>query len=263
MKYRLIFIIIVVFLSSCNSFQKLLKSDNVPLKYEKAKEYFNRKEYNKCILLLETILPYYRSTKEGEKINFFYAFSEYAMGNYLSASYRFKDLYETYPFGHYADSSLFLYAVSLYELSPPVDLDQSSSSSAIEALQLFVTRFPNNSKVEDANKYMDELMAKLELRDYNTAKLYYKIQDYRAAAWSLKKFLEKYPSTDKKTEINYYILNSYYRLALNSVEDKKQERFGEVISWYRECRDNFKNTRYEQQAQNIYINTQNQLKKLK
>ena len=50
-----------------------------------------------------------------------------------------------------------------------------------------MTRYPSSKRVEESNKYMDELLLKLELRDYNTAKLYYKIQDYRAAVWALKK----------------------------------------------------------------------------
>lgn len=262
-KYRLFFIIILFCFSSCNSFQKLLKSDNVPLKYEKSKDYFNKKDYNKCLLLLETILPYYRSSKEGEKISYYYAYCEYAMGNFMSASFRFKDLYDTYPFGQYSEESLYLYAVSLYELSPPVDLDQSSSASAIEALQLFMTRYPSSKRVEESNKYMDELLLKLELRDYNTAKLYYKIQDYRAAVWALKKYIEKYPSSDKKNDVYFFILNSYYKLAINSIEEKKRERFNDVLSCYKDYRDALKGTKYEQQALNIYNNTLNHLKKLK
>lgn len=260
-KYHHFLLILLILFSSCNSFQKLLKSENVPAKYEKAKEYFNKKDYNKCILLLETILPYYRVSKEAEKIAYFYAFSEYAMGNYVSSSYHFKKLYDTYPFGEYAEEALYLYAYSLYEQSPPVDLDQTSSTNAIEALQLFISRYPNSKRVDEANKFMDILLLKIELKDFNTAKLYYQIQDYRAAAWSLKSFIERYPLSAKNKEVYFMILNSYYKLALNSIEEKKMERFTDVVSFYKDNKDNFKSTQYSLLAENIYHSSLNKLKK--
>ena len=51
---------------------------------------------------------------------------------FMSASFRFKDLYDTYPFGQYSEESLYLYAVSLYELSPT----QSIWIKAVRQVQL-------------------------------------------------------------------------------------------------------------------------------
>ncbi len=256
------FVVVLFILSSCNPLNKLLKSSNTTLKYEKAKEYFNKKDYDKALLLLEDILPYYRATKESEEVNFYYAYCYYGLGDYLGAAQRFKSIYETYTFGKYAEQSLYYFAYCLYLESPPLELDQTYTQSAIDALQLFINRYNESDKIVECNKYIDELSEKLEEKEIRTAKTYYKIQDYRAALYSIRLVLEKYPMTKYKTELQYYMLVSYYKTALFSIEAKKVERMKEAKDYYLENKDVFANAKYAQQSDNIYKNILNQLNKL-
>lgn len=258
-----LFIAVLSLLSSCNPLNKLLKSNNMTLKYQKAQEYFNKKDYDKALLLIEDILPYYRATKESEKITFNYAYCYYGLGDYLGAAGRFKTAYETYPYGEYAERSLYYFAYCLYLESPPLELDQTYSQSAIDALQLFINRYSqSDSLIIECNKYIDELTEKLEEKDIRTAKTYYKIQDYKAALYSLKQVLEKYPLTKYKTELQYDILVSYYKTAVYSIESKKFERMKEAKDYYLENKDVFANTKYAQPSENLYKTILNQLKKL-
>jgi outer membrane protein assembly factor BamD len=258
-----LFIAVLIALSSCNSFNKLLKSNNMTLKFEKAKEYFNKKEYDKALLLIEDILPYYRATKESEEISFYYAYCYYGLGDNLSAATRFKTVYETYPYGKYAEQSLYYFAYCLYLESPPIELDQTYTQNGIDALILFVNRYSESDKVTECNKYIDELSDKLEEKDIRIAKTYYKIQDYKAALYSIKQALEKYPLTKYKTELQYDVLNSYYKTATLSIESKQYERMKEAKEYYLENKDAFINTKYAQQAENLYNTILNQLIKLK
>lgn len=256
------FIVVLGILSSCNPLNKLLKSNNMTLKFEKAKEYFNSKDYDKALLLLEDILPYYRATKESEEVNFYYSYCFFGLGDYLGAAQRFKSVYETYPFGKYAEQSLYYFAYCLYLESPPLELDQTYSQSAIDALQLFINRYNESDKIAECNKYIDELTEKLEEKEIRTAKTYYKIQDYRAALYSLKLVLEKYPLTKYKSELQYNILVSYYKTAQYSIEAKKLERMKEAKEYYLENKESFVNAKYAQQSENLYKNILNQLNKL-
>lgn len=256
------FVVVLYLLSSCNPMNKLLKSNNTTLKYEKAKEYFNKKDYDKSLLLLEDIIPYYRATKEAEEVTFYYAYCYYGLGDYLGAAQRFKSLYETYQYGKYAEQSLYYFAYCLYLESPPLELDQSYSQTAIDALQLFINRYGESDKIAECNKYIDELSEKLEEKEIRTAKTYFKIQDYRAALYSLKLVLEKYPLTKYKSELQYDILYSYYKTALYSIDSKKLERMKEAKEYYLENKDAFTDVKYAQQSENIYKNILNQLNKL-
>jgi outer membrane protein assembly factor BamD len=258
-----LFIAVLITLSSCNSFNKLLKSSNMTLKYEKAKEYFNKKEYDKALLLIEDILPYYRATKESEEISFYYAYCYYGLGDNLAAATRFKSLYETYPYGKYAEQGLYYFAYCLYLESPSIELDQTYTQNGIDALLLFINRYSESDKVTECNKYIDELSDKLEEKDIRIAKTYYKIQDYKAALYSLKQVLEKYPLTKYKIELQYDMLNSYYKTASLSIESKQYERMKEAKDYYNENKDVFVNTKYAQPSENLYNTIINQLKKLK
>ena len=70
MRFRLyIVLIILVLLSSCGEYEKLLKSTDFDLKKSKAKEYYDKGEYVKTTELLTQILPRYRATEEAEELN--------------------------------------------------------------------------------------------------------------------------------------------------------------------------------------------------
>ena len=113
-KNTLFFLSLMILFTSCSDYQKLLKSDNVALKYEEAKKQFNDEEYARAVLLLEDILPFYRATKENEKVSYMYAYCQYGQGNNLVAAHRFKSLYDLYPYGSYAEDALFYYAYCTY-----------------------------------------------------------------------------------------------------------------------------------------------------
>lgn len=256
-----IFLSLVFVLASCSNFQKLLKSDNVSLKYEEAKKLFNEEEYQKAVLLLEDIIPFYRATRENEKVSYMYAYCQFGLGNYLVSASRFKNLYDLYPYGAYAEDALFYYAYCTYKESPPIELDQSSSFTAIEALQYFINKFPKSDKVADCNGYIDDLLDKIEEKDIRTAKLFYQIEDYKAAVWTLKRTINEYPVSEHQNELKYLLLSSYYKLAQNSVEQKKKQRYEDVIMFYEENKSEFEQMKESASAYSMYKNAINQVNK--
>jgi outer membrane protein assembly factor BamD len=67
MRFRLyIVLIILVLVSSCSGYGKLLKSTDFELKKTKAKEFYDDGQYVKSTELLTQILPRYRATEEAE-----------------------------------------------------------------------------------------------------------------------------------------------------------------------------------------------------
>lgn len=253
----------LIFFFSCGSYQKILKSDDVNLKFEAAKKYYNEGAYHKALPIFEDLLTYYRGTVQGEKIYFYYAYCQYGVGNNQLASFRFKTFYETYPNSEHAEESLYMYAYCLYLESPPVSLDQTTTQKAIEAFQLFTIKFPNSDRISDCNKYIDALRDKIEKKSIKNAKLFYKIEDYKAAVWAIQNLLEDYPATDDREELEFLILKSQYKLAENSIESKIEERLYETLRYYRIFNTNFPESKLSDEAQNIYENALKDIDKLK
>lgn len=229
---------ILLVLTSCNrDFDKLLKSDDYGLKLTKAYEYFEAEDYYRAQTLFEQARPFYRGTKELEKIYFHYAYTQYYQEKYILSAYYFRDFYKNYPNSDYAEESQYMAAFSNYEMSPNHRLEQSATLQAIDGFQLFVNTYPNSDRVERCNILIDELRAKLEKKAIATADLYFKLEEYQAATQSYQNILQDYPDTRAAAQIRMQILRASYELAINSVDSKMEERLEEALDAYKIFKD--------------------------
>lgn len=265
LKYFLtiLYIVALTGLQSCNPYQKLLKSDDVALKYQKAEEYYNKKDHQRALPLLEDLLTYYRGTAQAEKIYFMLADTYFQMGNYQLAAFQFRNFAEAYPFSQYAEQAYFFYAYSLYSDSPRKDLDQGNTGNAITAFKLFMSKYPESKRVDEVNKHIDELNAKLEEKAIENAMLYYEIKNYKSAVWALREVLTQYPATKEREKIEYYIVKSSYILAEKSVESRQRERYLNTMQYYNEFREHYPKSIYDSEIIRMYKDASNQVDKLK
>lgn len=251
-KYLLIFIAIIS-LSSCTSkFKKILKSNDSEYKFKKAIEYYESEDYFRSMQLLDELIIIYRGTSKAEKIAYYYSYCYFQMEEYLLSSYHFKQFVKTFPRSKDAEECLFMSAYCKYEDSPVYYLDQTNTHEAIKELQLFVNLYPKSDRMKECNKLLDDLRQKLELKAYDVAKLYYKMDEYKAAIHSLKVVLKEFPDTKYKEEVLYMILKSYYTYAQKSIESKKKERYRDTIDAYNNFYSSFPESEHGKEAENIY-----------
>ncbi|MDF2452834.1 MAG: bamD [Bacteroidota bacterium] len=68
-KLAIYFIIIgAVALTSCDGYNRLLKSSNYELKLERAQQYYAKGNYVKATALFEELIPVYKGTDKAEEI---------------------------------------------------------------------------------------------------------------------------------------------------------------------------------------------------
>ena len=91
--YRFSFsLMIFLFLSSCNDYQKLLNSpENEVDKYTAAEEYYDNGEFRRANTLIEQIIPSYRGKPQGERLVYFFANSFFETKIYYSAAIQFEN----------------------------------------------------------------------------------------------------------------------------------------------------------------------------
>lgn len=242
----------VVLLTSCSKFQHVLKSSDMNLKYESAEKYFLKEDYYRSLQLLEELMTVYRGTAKGEQVYYYYAYSNYHIGDYIMASYHFNNFLTSYPNSKYAEEIQFMYAYCFYLDSPISSLDQTSSLDAIDKFQLFINRYPKGSRVEEANKLIDVLRMKLETKAFNNARLYYKTENYKAAVSDLQNVLEDYPASVYKEEVLYLIFRSSYYYAINSIESKQLVRLKDARENYLKLVDAFPQCKYLRDAEKLF-----------
>lgn len=225
-------LIIALFAGSCNSFSKIQKSTNLEDKYKAAKDYYAKEEYVKAQLLFDELYAVMRNTDKGEDVLYYLAYSNYKMGDYILAGYQFAVFYRTYPLSTRAEECLYLSAVCHYQISPSYSLDQYDTYLAIERFQYFVQMFPNSTRVADCNKQIDILHDKLDKKQFEIARMYLNIGDYKAAIASFEQLLHDAPATKYREESVYLLIKAKYFLALNSIEAKKEQRINDAQAQY-------------------------------
>ena len=77
-----------------------------------------------------------------------------------------------------------------------------------------------------------ELQEKLEKKEFEIAKQYYTIRDYRAAIKSNEIFIASFPGTKFREEALYTKFIASFEIAINSIDSKKTERLEELQQQY-------------------------------
>jgi outer membrane protein assembly factor BamD len=242
---------VIILASSCSSHQKYLKNPDNEVKYAAAMDYFEKNDYYRALQLFQQLINFYKGTKKAEKLQYYYAYCHYKQKDYVLASYYFKRFAQNYPRSQYTEEANFLSAYCYYLDSPKTTLDQSNTVTAIGELQLFIDMYPDSERVEEANMLIDELRDKLQKKDFDIAKLYYKMQRYMAAITSFNTLLKDYPDTDYKEDILYYIFKSYYSYTINSVRSKQEERYQATLDAYNELVFQYPETSYIKEVNNM------------
>jgi outer membrane protein assembly factor BamD len=225
------FVLIGIVFSSCRSeFERIRSSGDVNLLYSKALEYYAEEEWDRAQTLFELVIGAYRGRKEAEDIYFKYAYTFYNTNRFILAGYYFKNFSNTYSTSDFREEADFMHAYCFYQLSPTYRLDQSSSEKAIESFQLFVNTYPQSDRVKECNRLIDEMRAKLEVKAFSVAQLYFDLRQYQSAMHEFENVLKDFPETRDTERIRYRIIQAGYELAENSVVDKQEERYREVVN---------------------------------
>jgi outer membrane protein assembly factor BamD len=236
---------LLVILISCSDYNQVVKGDDYQKKFETANELYDKKLYVKSITLYEQIYQRMPKTGEGELAYFRIGKGYYEIEDYYMAGYYLGAYTQRFPYSPKAQEALFLSAMCSVKNSPESSLDQNETELAINNLQQFIDTYPESSLVDSCNFIMDKLRLKLELKDYNAVKLYAKTENYRAAVTSAMTFIEDYPRSGYREEMNYLLVRNSYYLTVNSVENKKCERIEQTIERYRTFVAEFPNSTYK------------------
>lgn len=264
MRQRTLFILLImVLLTSCGEYQRLLKSRNPEEKYQAALQYFNQKQYVKSQTLLDDVTAYYKGTERSEDILAYLARSYMGQKAYESATDYYQAYVRNYPKGKYATEAYFQIGHCQYMDSPDARLDQTITRKAIEAFNIFVELYPESPYAEQAYAEMNELNDKLALKELKSAQLYYNLgsylgNNYLSCEIVAKNALKNYPSNKYQEEFSWLILQAKYQQMVNSFEEKKLERARDTQDEYYNFITEFPASKHRKEADKMLV----QIKKI-
>ena len=272
MKKTLTFMLVsALILSSCNSYNRLLRSTDYDYKYEAAKEYYTAGQYTRAYQLLEELIMVLKGSDRGEESLFMLGMCYYNINDYETSSIFFDRYIKSYPKGEYTELARFYSGKASYMQGPDPRLDQSPTYTALSLLQDFLDFYPYSEKREEVTDMIYELQNRLVQKEYDSAKLYYNLgsytgnclyggSNYEACIITADNALKTYPYTRMREDLYMLILRSRYQLAQRSVEEKSEERYRQTIDEYYGFKNEFPDSKYIKEADQIFKHSSAKIK---
>ena len=110
---------------------------------------------------------------------------------------------------------------------------------------------------DEAQEMINNLQDKLVEKDYRAAQLYYNLgnymgNNYQACVVTAQNALRDYPFSIYREDLSFLVLKAKYQMAVESVEDKKIERYRDAVDEYYSFINDFPESKYMKDANNIF-----------
>ena len=194
---------------SCKSqYDTLLSSNDVDAKYKAAFQYFDKGKYQKAASLFESMSVLTDGTEKDDTVQYYWGLSNYKFKDYITAEANFSRFVSNFPRSPFAEEARFLRLDCLYKSTLRYELDQTPTKLAINAIAEYRKDYGNDSHKEECDAMLKDLNQRLDRKAYEAAKLYYNMEDYKAARVAFRNTLKDNADNIYREDILYYIAKS-------------------------------------------------------
>lgn len=252
----------IVAFSSCKSqYELLLNSNDADTKYEAAFKYYNEGKYSKAGSLFESLSVLTNGTERDDTVRYYWGLSNYKFKDYYTAETNFANFLESYPRSPFASEARYLRLDCLFRSTLRYELDQTPTYKAITEISEYIIEFPTTPHLQTCRDMLKELNDRLDKKAYEAAKLYYKMEDYRASRVAFRNVLKDDAENIYREDILYYIAMSSYNYAAMSVKNKQKERYLTFVDDYYNFIGEIPESHYRKELENAYRKAQKALGK--
>lgn len=262
MRFLLVLTVVFIALSGCSKFSKIQKSNDYNVKLKAADKYYDKKQYNYAQQLYEELFPLMKGDPKFEELYYKYAYCAYHQHDWMNAENLFKSFVEVFPNSPRSPEMDYMRAYCYYKQSSKFELDQTNTTRTIGLMQTFINMHPDSPKNAEAAEIIKECRQKLETKEFKSAELYYNMGHYRAATIAFAALMNNYPESSKSDEYKLQVIRSTYEYASRSVENKKEERYKQVITECNDFIDRFPESTLNKEVKDYIKQSQNNIKAL-
>lgn len=247
LSYIIPLVVVWALAASCSSLQRVINTDDPDLIFQRGLEYYKGEKWTKAILLFEHCEPYLKGFPQEDSVAYYRAHSYFKNVDYQTSATLFDEFRRTYGRSVFIENAEALYAISLYNMCPSPERDQTTTAAAIIAISEFLSHHPNSAQRDYFLEMTHDLTWRMEERTYLNAYTYYKILRYDSAIIAFRNALKKYPDSHRREDIMYYITMSAYKFADNSVASKQSDRFMTMLDSYYSFIMEYPESKYRQE----------------
>jgi len=256
MKYRLLTVIIIGagLISACRTqYDIVLEGMDAETKYEWAMRLYEQGKYQKAARMFESLSMLTQGTERDDTVQYYMGMSNYKAKDFTTAESNFNNFVSNYPASPFTEDVRFYILDCLYRSTYRYELDQTPSYKAITAISDFMIAYPENSNNKICQMMLDDLNGRIERKSYENAKIYYTMEDYKAARVAFKNVLKDNAEIKYREEILYYTAMSSYKYAALSVASKQKERFLQFYDDYLNFIGEYPESKYRKTLDPLYL----------
>ena len=247
---------------SCQSeFDKLLNGYDTQAKMDAAFDYYEKGKYNKAAQLFESLTMTTKGTPQDDTVQFYLGMSNYKFKDYVTAESNFQQFVSVFPVSPFTEKAQFLRIDCLFRGTYRYELDQTPTRKALYAIDIFNRERPNSEYNEVCIKMKEDLEERLDKKAFESAKLYYHMEDYLAARYALKNVLKDDADNCYREEIMYLIAKSSYLFALNSIAERQYDRYLNFVDDYYNFASEYPESSHKSELDKLYNKVNNIIKK--
>ena len=235
MRRQIIFgvVTLLMVVSGCkNTFDAILDSNDLDLKMRAGIDYYNRGKYKRAADVFESMILLSQGTKQEDSVQYYNAMSNYRYGDYITAEANFQKFLEVFPRSQFSEESKFLRIKCLYEQTYRWELDQVPTQRAMGLINEFIYENPQSPYIPICKAMLDEFQERLDRKSFEAAKLYYNMEDYKAAHTALRSVLKENSNNQYREQVLYYTALASFKFADNSIRERQKERYMTYIDDY-------------------------------
>lgn len=236
---------------SCSTVQKIINTGDAQFIFERAKEYYADEKWAKAQALFAVCEPYYRGSMREDSVTFFKARCCFKQSDYYSSAEMLDEFRRTFNRSVFIEDAEAMYAISLYNICPSPERDQSMTSQAIVAISEFMSHYPESPQMPLFQDMTQDLTWRLHEKAYVNAYTYYKIGRYNSAIIAFRNALKMYSDTHRREDLLYHITMASFKLAENSVEEKRLDRYMSTLDAYYSFIMEYPESKYKKEVEHV------------
>ena len=220
---------------------------------------FSLSKYNNAAQLFESLSLLTSGTERDDTVQYYWGLSNYRFKDYYTAETNFARFLENYPGSPFAEEAQFQRIDCLYRSTLRYELDPTPTHAAITAIAEYIRERPDNPHMENCKTMLRDLSGRLDRKAYEAAKLYYKMEDYKASRVAFRNVLKEDADNIYREDILYYIAMSSYKFAYFSVPEKQKDRYLTFVDDYYNFIGENPESKYRRELDVMYRRTQRAL----
>lgn len=252
----------IIAVASCKSeYEILLNGNDADAKFSAAFDYFNQGKYSKSAALFESLSSLTSGTARDDTVQYYWGLSNYRFKDYYTAETNFNSFLTNYPRSVFSQDARYYRIDCLYRSTLRWELDQKPTQSAISAIEEYIKAYPMSPYRVVCDNMLIDLNDRIDKKAFENARLYYKMEDYKAASVALRNVLKDDSENIYREDVLYYIAMSSYKYSFMSVDTKQKERYLVFVDDYLNFIGEYPESQYRHELDNLYKKAQRVLGK--